>query len=152
MNKYAEGYFDSLLNEVKKYRPFNTNDASTGLALGALGGGALGGLHGLVTDPGYDSEGMKKSRLKESIKQMFLGGTIGGLGAMALPSIAQGGVNISQRLMEKTQPNGVPDLRNAYFHKTLSDMLQGSSIPQLGDTISKIPAVYNYIQSVGDQH
>jgi hypothetical protein len=101
MNKYANEYLNSLLKSVKEYKPFNPNESmSKGLPIGAMAGAGAGALIGGLSqsgDPGYDEEGNKKSRLKQILKGMAVGGVtggaVGGLGAAAMPSIGQFGLN-----------------------------------------------------------
>ena len=47
--------------------------------VGAVTGGLLGGTYGALKDPGYDSEGNKKSRVISTIKGMAGGGILGGM-------------------------------------------------------------------------
>ena len=106
MNKYANQYLDKLKEKVMAYKPFSQSEAFTnaagGAGLGAAAGGAIGALSGLATDPGFDEEGRKKSRIKESLKGLIGGGVIGagvgGLGTLALPTIGQGAIDINKKL------------------------------------------------------
>ena len=105
MNKYANQYLDTLKEKLLSYKPFNQQEsfeaAPEGAALGAIAGGGIGALSGLASDPGYDAEGRKKSRIKESLKGLIKGGLVGAgagaLGTMALPTVARGLVNENKK-------------------------------------------------------
>jgi hypothetical protein len=106
MNKYANQYLDKIKERILAYKPFDQSkafaNAAEGAGVGAVAGGGLGALSGLVMDPGYDAEGRKKSRIKESLKGLIGGGVIGagvgGLGTLALPTIGQGAININKNM------------------------------------------------------
>jgi hypothetical protein len=106
MNKYANQYLDTLKEKLLASRPFNQSEAFAnapiGAGVGAAAGSAIGALSGLAKDPGYDAEGRKKSRIKESLKGLIGGGLVGAgagaLGTMAIPTIGQGAVDIAKDL------------------------------------------------------
>jgi hypothetical protein len=106
MNKYANQYLGTLKEKLLSYKPFNQQQAfdaaPEGAALGAIAGGGIGALSGLVSDPGYDAEGRKKSRIKESLKSLIKGGLVGAgtgaLGTMALPTVGRGLIDINKKL------------------------------------------------------
>ena len=110
MNKYANQYLDTLKEKLLAYKPFNQGDANTtgaatGAALGAAAGGGIGALSGLVSDPGYDEQGQRKSRIKASLKGLIGGGAIGAgagaLGAVALPTLGQGAVDLDTQIRKR---------------------------------------------------
>lgn len=119
MNKLANDYFQTLLKAlspkeanilgdtlegIKSYRPFNSVDASIkGIPGGAALGAAAGGLIQAFRDNGYDEAGMKRKKYKEILKGMLLGGTVGGLGALALPSVAQGGIVAANKFVNRNK-------------------------------------------------
>ena len=87
MNKYANQYLDGLKERLSSYKPEERLGAMAaaggGLGLATLGGG-IGALAGLASDPGYDTEGRKRSRIKQSLKGLISGGLVGvGVGALA---------------------------------------------------------------------
>ena len=106
MNKYANQYLHKLTQKLLSYKPFNQQAsfeaAPVGAALGAIASGGIGALSGLASDPGYDAEGRKKSRIKESLMGLIKGGLVGAgagaLGTMALPTVARGLVNENKKL------------------------------------------------------
>jgi len=134
MNKYANQYLDTLKEKLLAYKPFNQDDAlytgaPVGAALGAVAGGGIGALSGLVSDTGYDAEGRKKSRIKESIKGLLGGGAIGAgagaLGAAALPTIGHGAVDLNSQIQKLRLSNNIPDESTGlgYGAKVIGDKL-----------------------------
>ncbi len=73
--------------ENKPLRTALTVSPHTAIFGGTMGAG-VGGLHGLLKDPGYDEEtGDKKSRLMNALKGMGVGGAVGaGAGALLPPA------------------------------------------------------------------
>lgn len=156
MNKYANTYLDTLKEKVMAYRPFNANDAvytgvPTAATLGAVAGGGLGALSGLTRDPGYDEEGRKKSRIKESIKGLLSGGAIGAgagaLGAAALPPIGSGAINLFTDIMkdklnkstEVSTPGKMIGSKLLDVHESMSKFM----LPQLTNKqLTEIPNEY----------
>ena len=156
MNKYANQYLDTLKQKLLSYKPFNQQEsfeaAPEGAALGAIAGGGIGALSGLVSDPGYDAEGRKKSRIKESLMGLIKGGLVGAgagaLGTMALPTVARGLVNENKKLelaamsahpSLKSSIPGVAGLQNLINKGTASSragilnaILPNATIDQLG--------------------
>ena len=120
MNKYANQYLDTLKQKLLSYKPFNQQEsfeaAPEGAALGAIAGGGIGALSGLASDPGYDAEGRKKSRIKESLMGLIKGGLVGAgagaLGTMALPTVARGLVNENKKL-ELAAMSAHPSLKSS---------------------------------------
>ena len=134
MNKYANQYLDTLKEKLLAYKPFNQDDAlytgaPTGAALGAVAGGGIGALSGLVSDPGYDEQGQRKSRIKESLKGLIGGGAIGAgagaLGAAALPALARGGVDLNSEIQKFRLSQHIPDETTGigYGAKVIGDKL-----------------------------
>jgi hypothetical protein len=124
MNKYANQYLDTLKEKLLASKPFNQSEAFAnapiGAGVGAAAGSAIGALSGLAKDPGYDAEGRKKSRIKESLKGLIGGGLVGAgagaLGTMAIPTIGQGALDGYKKLdlaaMESINtPSSIPGLQ-----------------------------------------
>lgn len=156
MNKYANQYLDTLKEKLLSYKPFNQQEAfeaaPEGAALGAIAGGGIGALSGLVSDPGYDAEGRKKSRIKESLMGLIKGGLVGAgagaLGTMALPTAARGLIDINKKLQlaalsadprPKSNIPGVQGLQDLVNKGTVSAragmlnaILPNATIDQLG--------------------
>ena len=148
MNKYAEGYFNSLLETLKNYKPFNSLDAtSTGIGAGAAAGAAIGGTIGAVKNPGYDEYGQKKSRIKEALKGMLLGGAAGGVTLAAVPALGQRAIEISRRFSDKPV-DGMPDIRNQFLHETLSKTIPNLSVVQLKNLLGQISKLKEQLDSV----
>ena len=109
MNKYAEGYFNQLADSVKGYRPFDpTSAVDVGAPVAAGIGGGIGALKGLVTDPGYDEYGHKKSRIKEMLKGLVVGGGLGAGAALAAPAVGQAALDLKGKLRSNEIANGTP--------------------------------------------
>lgn len=116
MNKYANIYMDSLSKAVNEYKPFNQIESVVkGLPAAAAGGAGFGALIGGLSqagDPGYDKEGNKKSRVKQILKGMALGGAtggvVGGLGAAAVPSLFQAGLEGARQFANAEVDRNMP--------------------------------------------
>jgi hypothetical protein len=161
MNKYANQYLDTLKEKLLSYKPFNQSDAfgaaPEGAALGAIAGGGIGALSGLVSNPGYDEEGRKKSRIKASLKGLIGGGAIGAgagaLGTMALPTVARGLVDNNKKLelaaltadpRLKSNIPGVQDLQDLVNKGTVStraELLNAILSNSTIDQMSKYPEI-----------
>jgi len=128
MNKYANTYLDSISKAIGEYKPFNQLESVTnGLPVASIGGAGIGALIGGLSqagDPGYDAKGNQKSRLKQVLKGVALGGAtggvVGGLGAAALPSIFQGGLETARVIANTGHNKNMKDGPGAEFMRFMN--------------------------------
>jgi hypothetical protein len=86
-NKYANQFWGNLKKELKELRPFDQQHANAkllplGLVAGSLAGGVIGGLK----TPRKDEKGRSMGRSSSILKGMAIGGGLGGLGGLAIPT------------------------------------------------------------------
>lgn len=113
----------SAIKSFLNYKPNNfvnslTSGLGTGLVAGGGAGALLGGAAGAITDPGYDEQGNRKSRLNRALGGAAvggaLGGTLGGAAGALSPLALRGGVKaygeVEKALADKT-PWYRPDVK-----------------------------------------
>ena len=116
MNKYATIYFEKLAAGNVTLAPWLEHITKDGIGLGATGGGVLGAVGGagagLVTDPGYDEAGQKKSKLKHVLKNIAIGGVggavTGGAGGLLGGTNALAQLGLIKSAGTPTTPLGTP--------------------------------------------
>ena len=174
---------DQLKSAIKSfvnYKPDNfvnslTSGLGTGLVAGGGAGALLGGAAGAITDPGYDEQGNRKSRLNRALGGAAiggaLGGTLGGAAGALSPLALRGGVKafgeVEKALADKTpwyRPDvkakgllrdvaeGVTDKANKTFGTSFNpDNIVGATTPgQLIDQATKARLEKMRDMSVGE--
>lgn len=117
MNKYAKIYFSKLAEGNIAMNPYVPELVMSGTAPAAAFGGVAGTLGGaglgLVTSPGYNERGERKSKLMHVLKNMAVGGlggaAAGGLGGLTSGSVILGNMGLIRKTAgpDKT-PLGTP--------------------------------------------
>lgn len=104
-NKYANQFLSSLKNQIKQLRPFDQADATIKLMpVGIAAGSLAGGLIGAIKDPGTNEDGTPKSRSSSILRGMGIGGGLGGLSGLAVPTVgALAAQNIFPSVANKLQ-------------------------------------------------
>lgn len=158
MNKYANQYLDGLKEKLLAYKPFNQQEsfeaAPEGAALGAIAGGGIGALSGLASDPGYDAQGRKKSRIKESLKGLIKGGLVGAgagaLGTMALPAIGSGAIDIYSKILKNkvNKSTEINDLDKMFGNKVVDAAKNTSQLILPGMTTEQLIDSRNNLEKI----